>query len=172
MAALAGLDWIDIPRRHTIKRWIFIEHCCSWILLVFAFSHFPPFLRDRHVFLNIIVGARQRREEKKRQGLWKERANICIFISFFETLQCSYFNLTRWSRQVGDKRAEETGVEGFAGRPLWSRLPTLLAARRRNGCFLEDRLEGDAGLGLADLLWTVDSEGAPESLFTFKRKGG
>ena len=51
--------------------------------------------------------------------------------------------------------AEETGVKGFAERPLRSRLPTLRAARCPHGGHRGDRLEGDAGLELAVLPWKV-----------------
>ena len=64
-------------------------------------------------------------------------------------MHCLYLSPQK-SFQV-DNRAEETGVKGFVGRPLRSRLPTLHAARRPHGCFWGDHLEEDAGLGLADL---------------------
>ena len=55
-----------------------------------------------------------------------------------------------------DKGAEETGVKGFAGRPLRPRLPHLQAARRpsrgRGGNHL-----AEAGQELADLPRSVDS---------------
>ena len=41
VAALAGLDWINIPRRHRIERWIFIEHSAAGF---FWYLHSPIFL--------------------------------------------------------------------------------------------------------------------------------
>ena len=51
-----------------------------------------------------------------------------------------------------DKRAEETGVKGFAGRPPRSRLPALQAAWHPPGDHRGDHLGEDAGQELADLL--------------------
>ena len=68
-----------------------------------------------------------------------------------------------WSSQV-DKEAAETGVEGFAGRPLRLWLPHLQAARRPHGGHGGDHL-ADAGRELADLPWSVEIvEGAPDIL--------
>merc|ERR1712110_377919 len=62
VAALAGLDWIDIPRLHTRER----------------------IKRDKHVFLNIIVGARQK--GKRRKGKDYEK-NVQIYVSSYHSLK-------------------------------------------------------------------------------------
>ena len=54
-----------------------------------------------------------------------------------------------------DKGAAETGVEGFAGRPLRPRLPHLQAARRPHRDHGGNHL-ADAGRELADLPWTLN----------------
>ena len=59
-----------------------------------------------------------------------------------------------WSPQV-DKGAEETGVKGFAGRPLRPWLPHLQAARRPHGGRGGDHL-AEAGGELADLPSSVN----------------
>ena len=53
------------------------------------------------------------------------------------------------------QEAEETGVEGLAGRPLRPRLPHLQAARRPQGGRGGDHL-AEAGRELAGLPWSVD----------------
>ena len=58
--------------------------------------------------------------------------------------------MTSLSSQV-DKGAAETGVKGFAGRPLRPRLPHLQAARRPHGGHWGNHLAEDANQQLAVL---------------------
>ena len=73
--------------------------------------------------------------------------------SNIHTLQILW--MTNWPSQVDNQGAEETSVQGFAGRPLRPRLPHLQAARRPSGGHRGNPL-AEAGQKLADLPWTVD----------------
>ena len=72
---------------------------------------------------------------------------------FLKIFQSTYSHIFERHPFQGDKRAEETGVKGFAGRPPRSRLPlpALQAAWRPPGDHRGDHLGEDAGQELADL---------------------
>ena len=71
---------------------------------------------------------------------------------FLKIFQSTYSYIFERHPFQGDKRAEETGVQGFAGRPPRSQLPALQAAWRPQGDHRGDHLGEDAGQELADLL--------------------
>ena len=73
--------------------------------------------------------------------------------------------MTSLSSQV-DKGAAETGVKGFAGRPLRPRLPHLQVAWHPHGGHGGNHLAEDAGPELADLCWSVT---LPERLLLEKK---
>ena len=83
--------------------------------------------------------------------------------------------MPNWSFQVSNnKRAEETGVEGFAGRPLRLWLPHLQAARRPHGGHGGNHLAEDACSELADLpqQWSVDASEIGKETFTREEEPG
>ena len=120
-------------------------HCCIllvWILLQFKWNIPGRFTRLKKLWPKLS------REERRREG--KKH-----YISFNNSFKPYFVSQISWSSQV--KGAAETGVKGFAGRPLRPWLPHLQAARRPHGGRGGNHLAEDAVQQLAVLPWSRQS---------------